>query len=68
MFTLVRWSWYQIVYLQEAILQPHDWPRFRNLIDKIDRVVRTFEVCEFHSAVVSANLIARLIANNVIRN
>lgn len=48
-----------------AILTPNDWPRYRNLLDKVWQLSRGFEVCEFQSIWTSTNTVARSIAKSV---
>lgn len=51
----------------EAVLQPREWPRFQNLLDQINQVFQSFEVCEFQSVRIQANKITRAIATSVTR-
>lgn len=45
----------------EAILRPLEWPRYRNLLDKIRHLISGFERCHVYAVALSANSIARSI-------
>lgn len=48
-----------------AVSQPREWPRFRNLLDKITQIMDTIAVCEIKLVKITANSIARAIAKSV---
>ncbi|KAL1198563.1 putative protein phosphatase 2C-like protein 45 [Cardamine amara subsp. amara] len=49
----------------EALNNPCDWPKYRSLLKRFQRIRQKFRYCEFKKSSAQANLAARRIAQSV---
>lgn len=52
----------------DVISQPRDWPRYRNLLDKVHALMNGFDECDILLVRPAANSVARAIARSITRD